>query len=939
MDEIVYDENDYDESPGFTGNCYRDIYKILFPAVVLKAQRDQPITDEKYQDMDNYERNIPLPPNKFLYKEYPGAKDKPLDFIVRPNFDTSYCIAYLDVKKTPVIVNIPKIEDIPDQYGGGKRFWGVQMMNGWTDTFSSTGIENNDTEGSYIVTGPSWRNKNNLTNPYTPATLRLICVLLLIVFFMVMLSSCITFIKSPIKNLLLLTLIVCILILVIAGSRKWKKVIDSDTDFVWIIVRIQANGPEDADKNVFEMQRNFTIDLYDKTLQKQIDEDYYELGMMIPGSKYLNVCETDNDCDIDSRCVNAACEKYDLNNCRGPLDCPVDAMCDLDTHTCKYYPQCDNDRNCDFGFFCNQDSQTCEKITVPIFGKCESDLECKETGYCDLARNKCKPRPCRVTEECPENNICDEKKHVCNPQRLNISCDTTNDCGPNQYCYQGSGIDDLDRNKCMDLPDYCDFDGEKDKEGYVNCPDGYTCNYKHLCEPKPGTICYIDKDCIDQEGKQCNQHTNTCVVPKNCNDDYECETNQKCNNMAIHNKDGTTGKCQTMTCIPDENDRYKGCKDGAYCEDGLCKVTTVDSCKSDDDCTKRNMFCNTDLDKPKCQYLPSNKETIERVSVVNKNKVVFDMTPEYFYVLASWLVRNYCQFTPFDKYKIELLKNINFLPSSDDPRLSIFDWKKLDLNTKLNLIGAAKGGKASILATVLTMNKKYTDASQWSNWRNIGTYGKDYDSRVAIAYEGLGANPGKTAVYMNCRKDSSITDKLTLRSKLNGKRHAYEMVFNGGGCGAGSIDPPVKGFWSLTAYDADGFIQADPEHSHIGNATGMKAIEYEPDGTFSIYLSPTNKDNRKNWLQVPDKEFSLLARFYLPDKDIINGDWFPPSVDISYGCVSQDVKSLFRHAFTKDKDTRSKCVESINKDEKALDHKLKKTGCTKKQIYDFCPDR
>ena len=73
-------------------------------------------------------------------------------------------------------------------------------------------------------------------------------------------------------------------------------------------------------------------------------------------------------------------------------------------------------------------------------------------------------------------------------QNINLSCTTTNDCGPGQYCYEGGGIDEGDPNKCKDLPDKCSFNGDKDSDSYVPCPDGYTCNYEHKCEPLPGTI-------------------------------------------------------------------------------------------------------------------------------------------------------------------------------------------------------------------------------------------------------------------------------------------------------------------------------------------------------------------------------------------------------------------------------------------------------------------
>lgn len=161
-------------------------------------------------------------------------------------------------------------------------------------------------------------------------------------------------------------------------------------------------------------------------------------------------------------------------------------------------------------------------------------------------------------------------------------------------------------------------------------------------------------------------------------------------------------------------------------------------------------------------------------------------------------------------------------------------------------------------------------AGAQQGWRtppaNLGDYGSDYATRAAVAMVGLGANLPADSLYPSTRLDAQ-------GQPLHGD-HRYRLHF-----AAGQL-PPVRAFWSVTAYGMDDFF--------LPVATGRYAIgdrdplQYNADGSLDLWLQAEAPEEarRSNWLPVlRGQPFQLTARLYWPEPAALGGTWTMPGLE------------------------------------------------------------
>ena len=120
-----------------------EAYLYLYPLVIMDVTRRQATNVEAGKVLGR------APMNTFMHlPAFPPAEFRD---VVRPNFDTLYSIAWLDLTNEPIIISVPDTDG---------RYYMLPMLDMWTDVFANPGKRSTGTkEGHFAVVLPGWSGK------------------------------------------------------------------------------------------------------------------------------------------------------------------------------------------------------------------------------------------------------------------------------------------------------------------------------------------------------------------------------------------------------------------------------------------------------------------------------------------------------------------------------------------------------------------------------------------------------------------------------------------------------------------------------------------------------------------------------------------------------------------------------------------------------------
>ena len=181
-----------------------------------------------------------------------------------------------------------------------------------------------------------------------------------------------------------------------------------------------------------------------------------------------------------------------------------------------------------------------------------------------------------------------------------------------------------------------------------------------------------------------------------------------------------------------------------------------------------------------------------------------------------------------------------------------------------SLVEALDAVKAEgIMKLVAALRNAPTDEHGWVMFTtSIGSFGTDYTQRAMIALAGVGANKPEDAVYPILTRDED--------GEVPNGEHVYELTF------APGETPPAGAFWSVTAYDAGGFLVGNSiDRYRLGSED---ELEFNEDGSLTLLVGHEPQDPESNWLPVSAGSLGLTLRIYDPAREVLSGEWHAPAL-------------------------------------------------------------
>lgn len=161
----------------------------------------------------------------------------------------------------------------------------------------------------------------------------------------------------------------------------------------------------------------------------------------------------------------------------------------------------------------------------------------------------------------------------------------------------------------------------------------------------------------------------------------------------------------------------------------------------------------------------------------------------------------------------------------------------------------------------------------WRRQPDGGRWGSDWYGRAIASVIYIFVNDFEEALYLTRGLDAD-------GAVLDGHHH-YTITFDADDLPP--VDPSRGGFWSITMYDADIFMVADPPNGRVNlgtaylDAGALRIV----DGTLTLHLgseAPADDDAKANWLPAPAGAFCLAFRGYVPQRPLVEGRYQLPEV-------------------------------------------------------------
>jgi len=187
---------------------------------------------------------------------------------------------------------------------------------------------------------------------------------------------------------------------------------------------------------------------------------------------------------------------------------------------------------------------------------------------------------------------------------------------------------------------------------------------------------------------------------------------------------------------------------------------------------------------------------------------------------------------------------------------------RLSPATRAKALLGVRDGETAVRQKTFLLGR---NVAGWSINNQGSVFGDDYLLRAAVAMDQIYVLPRGEALYPNARLDAD--------GRVLDGRNSYELRFAKGEA------PPVRFFWSVTMYHAEGLMVDNPIGRYtIGDRT--PSLIREPDGSVRILLqhaAPADP-TKVNWLPAPAGPFMLMLRLYGPDAAAQTGRWTPPAI-------------------------------------------------------------